>query len=90
MDDARPLTYGEFPELFEGFPPDEPVDLDDRRTHSALFMRGDWEAMRRLYPPEWYEARRKRKAEEESVRLADVVRGPRRSQPDMAEPAAGE
>ncbi len=32
MQDVRPMRYGDFPQLFEGFPPDEEVDLYDTRT----------------------------------------------------------
>jgi len=32
MQDGRPMRYGDFPRLFEGFPPDEEVDLYDTRT----------------------------------------------------------
>jgi hypothetical protein len=32
MQDERPMRYGDFPRLFEGFPPDEEVDLWDTRT----------------------------------------------------------
>ncbi len=32
MQDGRPMRYGDFPQLFEGFPPDEEVDLYDTRT----------------------------------------------------------
>ena len=32
MQDQRPMRYGDFPRLFEGFPPDEEVDLWDTRT----------------------------------------------------------
>jgi hypothetical protein len=32
MQDGRPMRYGDFPRLFEGFPPDEEVDFYDTRT----------------------------------------------------------
>jgi hypothetical protein len=32
MQDQRPMRYGDFPRLFEGFPPDEEVDVWDTRT----------------------------------------------------------
>jgi len=32
MQDERPMRYGDFPLLFEGFPPDEEVDVWDTRT----------------------------------------------------------
>ncbi len=87
MDEPKPVTYGEFPELFAGFPADEPVDLDDDRTHSAIVFRADKEAWRRLYPPEWYEVHRPRKkSEEESMHLAERILGPGTSQRTMAGP----
>ena len=57
MDGPRPVTYGEFPELFEDHPPDEPVDLDDFWVHFRLMTYADREAYRVLYPPEWHAAR---------------------------------
>ena len=41
VDDRRPITYGEFPKLFRGFPLDEPVDLDSAQTMLALVSRAD-------------------------------------------------
>ena len=85
MDDTRPLTYGDFPELFEGLPRDEPIDLDDDRTHRAVLWRGSQRAWSRLYPPAWYEARRPRmNAEEESMRLAERLLGPGTSLRDVS------
>lgn len=46
MQDGRPMRYGDFPRLFEGFPPDEEVDLYDTRTILRLMSlaRGEEQA----------------------------------------------
>ena len=36
MADATRPRYGEFPSLFRGLPPQQPVDLDDMRTWVAV------------------------------------------------------
>ncbi len=36
MADATRPRYGEFPSLFRGFPPEQPVDLDDMKTWVAV------------------------------------------------------
>lgn len=50
MNGPRPATYGEFPSLFEGFPPDEPVDVSDPRTQWTIFARADRVARELLIP----------------------------------------
>jgi hypothetical protein len=64
------VTYGEFPSLFQGFPPDEPVDLRSLRTEWTIFARGDKGARERLIPadPPRYDPDQ---AREESWRLVE-------------------
>ena len=83
MADATPPRYGDFPTLFSGFPPDQPVDLDDIRTAIAVIARADRETQMRLYPPEWHEAHRPRTAEAEATELADRLLGPQASHRDI-------
>ena len=86
MADAPRPRYGEFPSLFSGFPPEQPVDLDDIRAVVAMIARADRVTLRRLYPPEWHEAHRPRQAEAEAVELADQMLGPTPSHPDIPDP----
>lgn len=81
-DPTRP-RYGDFPALFSGFPPDQPVDLDDIRTVVAVIARADRATRLRLYPPEWHEASRPRQAEAEAGELADRLLGSKPPHPDI-------
>lgn len=83
MTDPAPPRYGDFPTLFSGFPPDQPVDLDDIRSVVAMIAGADPETRSRPYQPEWHEARRPRIAEAEAVELADRLLGPQSSHPDI-------
>jgi hypothetical protein len=88
MADATPPRYGDFPTLFSGFPPDQPVDLDDLRTRIAMIAKADGETRRRLYPPELDDAHRPRAAEAEAAELADLLLGPQSSHPDIPDSPA--
>lgn len=88
MADSRPVTYGEFPELFSGFPPEHPVNLDDRRTITRLMMAADPEVTRVLLTDD----RRKRweapmrREEEESRALLARLRESNLTDPGIPEP----
>jgi len=73
--------------LFAGYPPERPVDLEDMRTQMILLARADRATMNRLYPPEWYEARRNRQAEAEAAELADRLLGRQPSHRDTPDRA---
>ena len=83
MADTTQPRYGDFPSVFSGFPPDQPVDLDDIRTVVAVIARADRATNTRLYPPAWHEATRHRQAEAEAVELADRLLGLAPSHPDI-------
>lgn len=83
MTDPTTPRYGDFPALFSGFPPDQPVDLDDTMTAVAMIARADPETLGRLYPREWHEAHRPRTAEADAAELADRLLGPQSSHRDI-------
>ena len=58
MGDAGAITYGEFPKLFKGFPPDQSVDLADNETMLALIRGADGEVKDRLLDRERLDAYR--------------------------------
>ncbi len=88
MPTDRPVTYGEFPHLFEGFPPDAPVDLDDRWTLGQLRTFGDRAVVRALMTEERTEMMDApiRAREEDSRRLLKRLREVGLADPDMGTP----